>query len=72
LKSLFERHHTGLSFTIVDRSHQQPDSPHAFAGLLRARRERPRCGTCADQHDESAPPHSITSSARASSVVLGP
>src|SRR5262245_62895719 len=35
--------------------------------LLRPRRERPR-GSAAEQRDEVAPPHSITSSARASSV----
>src|SRR5262249_21261267 len=37
-------------------------------GLLRARRERPRCRRAADKGDELAPFHSITSSARASSV----
>jgi hypothetical protein len=37
-------------------------------GLLRARRERPRCGCAAEQRDEVAPFHSITSSARASSM----
>src|SRR5262249_1774314 len=36
--------------------------------LLRARRERPRRRRAAKQRDELAPPHSITSSARASSV----
>ena len=36
--------------------------------LLRARRERPRGRRAAEQRDELAPPHSITSSARASSV----
>jgi hypothetical protein len=36
--------------------------------LLRARRERPRCCGAAEQRDELAPYHSITSSARASSV----
>src|SRR6516162_9349343 len=40
--------------------------PHPLA-LLRARRERPRHGG-AEEHDERAPLHSITSSARASSV----
>ena len=38
------------------------------SGLLRARRERPRGSRAAEQRDELAPPHSITSSARASSV----
>src|SRR5215469_14741919 len=36
--------------------------------LLCARRERPRCGRAADQRDELATFHSITSSARASKV----
>src|SRR5262245_35066236 len=39
------------------------------ASLLRARRERPRSHSrAAEQRDELAPRHSITSSARASSV----
>src|SRR6516162_10577388 len=42
-------------------------SPHPLA-LLRASRERPRHRRAADQRYELAPPHSITSSARASSV----
>src|SRR5215813_13207194 len=41
-------------------------TPHTLA-LLRARRERPRRRT-AKKSDELAPPHSITSSARASSA----
>src|SRR5262249_27953152 len=36
--------------------------------LLRARRERPRCRRASEQRYEIAPLHSITSSARASSV----
>src|SRR5262249_17047339 len=40
---------------------EKPES-HNFAGLLRARRERPRCSR-ADERDELASPHSITSSA---------
>src|SRR5262249_40033792 len=44
---------------------QEPDSRHR--GLLCARRERPR-GRAADEHDERAALHSITSSARASKV----
>ena len=35
---------------------------------MRARRERPGRRRAAEQRDELAPPHSITSSARASSV----
>src|SRR6516165_8702151 len=45
---------------------QECDAPHALA-LLRARRERPR-RCAAEQRDERAPLHSITSSARASRV----
>src|SRR5262245_29486352 len=41
---------------------QECDAPHALA-LLRARRERPR-HSAAEQRDEVAPFHSITSSAR--------
>src|SRR5438128_1106970 len=47
---------------------KDPDRPHVLA-LLRARRERPRGGRAAEQSDEIAPrDHSMTSSARASSV----
>jgi hypothetical protein len=35
---------------------------------LPAQRERPSCGRAAEQRDELAPLHSITSSARASTV----
>src|SRR5215472_5971859 len=51
-------------FLPTRRAAQEPDDRPAW--LLRARRERPhRCA--AEQRDELAPPHSITSSARASS-----
>src|SRR6516165_8568488 len=43
-------------------------SDHRHRRLLRARRERPRGHCAAEQCDEGAPLHSITSSARASSV----
>ena len=46
---------------------QHADTPHALA-LLRPRRERPRRRRAAEQRDELAALHSITSSARASSV----
>src|SRR5262245_40223956 len=46
--------------------HQHADPPHPL-GLLRARRERPR-RRATEQRDELASFHSITSSARASSV----
>jgi hypothetical protein len=41
----------------------------ALPRLLRPRRERPCGRRAAEQRDELAPPHSITSSARASSVA---
>jgi hypothetical protein len=43
--------------------HQHADAPHA-PRLLRARRERPGDRRAAEERDELAPPHSITSSAR--------
>ena len=46
---------------------QEPDH-RQLARLLRARRERPRGRRAAEQRDERAPFHSITSSAVASSV----
>ncbi len=51
----------------LDRAHQHRD-PTRTGGLLRARRERPR-RRAADERDELAAPHSITSSALASSVA---
>ena len=45
---------------------QEPDG-RQLCRLLRARRERPRRRRAAEQRDELAPSHSITSSARASS-----
>src|SRR6516165_6864608 len=48
------------------RTVEKPD--HRHPRLLRARRERPRGGRAAEQRDELAPFHSITSSASASSV----
>src|SRR5262249_57609964 len=44
---------------------QQADAPHALT-LLRARRERPRQRRAAEERDELAALHSITSSASAS------
>ena len=46
--------------------HEHADAPHPLA-LLRPRRDRPRRRRAAEQRDELAPFHSITSSARASS-----
>src|SRR6516162_5200331 len=63
-----ERRDAGLSFRIVGGEvHEYANAPHALS-LLRARCERPRNRRAAEQRDERAPPHSITSSARASSV----
>src|SRR5258706_3589182 len=39
-------------------------APHVYLRLLRPRDERPRCRRAAEQGDELAPIHSITSSAR--------
>src|SRR5262245_21695444 len=48
---------------------RESDGPQ-LSRLLRARRERPRGGSAAEQRDELAPAlHSITSSARASTVA---
>src|SRR6266699_2499932 len=46
---------------------QEHDAPHPL-GLLRARIESPRDGRPAYERDELPPLHSITSSARASSI----
>src|SRR5262249_46011147 len=48
-------------FRVVRNSDQHANPPHAL-GLLRPRRERPR-GPAADERDEIATLHSITSSA---------
>src|SRR5262249_24021833 len=57
----------GLSFLVaLDMHHQQPDPPHALS-QLRPRREGPRCRRAANERDKRAAPHSITSSASASS-----
>ena len=65
---LQERREAGLTFRIVRGCGQEhADAPHPLA-LLRARRERPRGRRAAEQRDELAPLHSITSSARASRV----
>src|SRR5215475_3468641 len=45
-----------------------PHSDHRRRWLLRPRRERPRGRRAAEQRDELAPPHSITSLASASSL----
>src|SRR5262249_19011159 len=67
LQPLHDCCETGDSFrSVCGECIKYADGPHALA-LLRARRERPR-RRAAEQRDELAPLHSITSSARASSV----
>src|SRR5262249_31413523 len=57
----------GLDLRVASRSGDEPaHAPHLLA-LQRARRERPR-HHAAEQRDERAPFHSITSSASASSL----
>src|SRR5262249_43463682 len=63
-----KRRKAPVHFRIVSHGDlQHADPPHAL-GLLRPRRQRPRCRRAAEQRDELAAVHSITSSARASSV----
>src|SRR6516164_11667044 len=58
-----------LIFWIVLREGSQHADASWLIGLLRARRDRPRSRSAAEQSDELAPAnHSITSSARASSL----
>src|SRR5215468_5748484 len=51
---------------VCGERHEHAHAPHGLA-LLRARCERPH-SRAAEQRDERAPPHSITSSALACSV----
>src|SRR4029077_10808687 len=68
LQPLQERPDAGLKFRIVRGYGQEyADAPHRLR-LLRARSEWPRRRRAPDQRDELAPPHSITSLARARSV----
>src|SRR5262249_50947836 len=60
-----ERSDASLSFRIGRSRAHEHAAPHLLA-LLRARRERPRGRRAAEQRDELAAPHSITSSAIAS------
>src|SRR5262249_16426079 len=67
LQPLQERRQASFRFRMIGgRAHQYADAPYAI-GLLRARRQRPR-GSDAKKRNERAPLHSITSSARPSSV----
>src|SRR5262249_16974877 len=68
LKSLLEGRKITLSQRVTfSHCHQHADAPH-LAGLLRPRRERPCRCRAAQQRDEVALVHSITSSARAMSI----
>ena len=72
LQALQKRRVTALRIRVVrGQVRKYTNPPHALA-LLRARRERPHGSTAAEQRDEIASfhlrDHSITSSARASSV----
>src|SRR6266403_523309 len=64
-----DSHETRRFYTvwvILGKRRQEADAPRALA-LLRARCKRPR-RRAAEQRDEQAPPHSITSSSSASPV----
>src|SRR5262249_3548001 len=72
VKSVSECCDMSLCFRVaLEMAHQHTDPPHPLA-LLRARRERPRGRRAAEKRDELTAlhlcAHSITSSARASSV----
>src|SRR5215472_18403159 len=63
---LIERHQPTFGLRIVRDAHQNANALHSLE-LLRPRCERP-CRCPAEQRDERAPPHSITSSASAVTV----
>jgi hypothetical protein len=63
LEGLPERRDVGLHLRIVLGERIQHANPSDAVGLLRSRRERP-CRRAAEQRDELASLHSITSSAR--------
>src|SRR6478735_1390976 len=68
LQPLNEAREAGLPFRILGGpALKHADPPHPV-GLLRLRWERPRRSRTAEQCDELASPHSITSSARASNL----
>src|SRR5262249_40022269 len=64
-KSFDQRLEIGPLFLGICRVPEDADAPHPLR-LLRARRERPRRRRTAEQRDEFAALHSITSSASAS------
>src|SRR5262249_3814475 len=68
-QAIQKRCQTRLSIrTIRGYAHEHADAPHVLAGLLSARRKRPR-SRAAGQGDEVPPVHSITASARASTLA---
>src|SRR5262249_12777026 len=67
LKPLLQCFDPNLSFCIVRDTHEHANAPHP-PGLLRARCQRQCDSRAAEQRDELAPPHSITSSAATSSL----
>src|SRR5262249_39715319 len=67
LQPLAQGRNACLSVRIVRSQHYYGEAPHR-PRLLRARRERPRRRRAAEERYELATDHSITSSARASSI----
>jgi hypothetical protein len=65
-ESLLKSCNPRLPLRVITGPHQHSDVSHSL-GLLRAHRERPRC-RAAEQRNERAALHSITSSASASSL----
>src|SRR5260370_30075483 len=57
-----------IACTIDRRPRATEEPDHRHRGLLRPRRKRPRSRRAAEQRDELAAPHSITSSASTSRV----
>src|SRR5262249_15340854 len=68
LQSLQERRDAGLAYRMVFGERHKHTDALDLRALLRTRRERPRDCRAAEQRDELAAFHSITSSARASTV----
>src|SRR5262249_49094185 len=67
MQQLHKHRETSLSVCRFGRTHEHADLPYALA-LLRARKERPRRRAAQHRHELASPHHSITSSARASSM----
>src|SRR5215472_15387232 len=69
LETLQERAEAGLKFPIVRSRGQENANEARLLALLRARRERPGNRRAAEERDEVAALHSITSLALASKVA---